>query len=68
MVYIADAAELPDAMEIIYQKALEVGTRGAVSKLTCTSAAILLFRITFLILLSDCTIFDQLDSDLCFSR
>ncbi|XP_048421594.1 serine/threonine-protein kinase ATG1a isoform X2 [Pyrus x bretschneideri] len=27
-----DAAELPDAMEIIYQKALEVGTRGAVDE------------------------------------
>ncbi|ONI23653.1 hypothetical protein PRUPE_2G200500 [Prunus persica] len=29
------AAEVPDAMEIIFQKALVVGTRGAVSKLPC---------------------------------
>jgi hypothetical protein len=29
---IAGGAEMPDAMEIIYKEALEVGTSGAVSK------------------------------------
>lgn len=33
VIYIVGAAEVPDAMEIIFQKALEVGTSGAVSKL-----------------------------------
>lgn len=31
--YIAGAAEMPDAMEIIYQRALSVGKIGAVSEL-----------------------------------
>ena len=33
MIHFAGAAEMPDAMEMIFQKALSVGTSGAVSKL-----------------------------------
>jgi len=32
---IAGAAEMPDAMEIIFQSALSIGTSGAVSSLIC---------------------------------
>lgn len=58
--YIAGAAELPDAMELIFQTAREVGTNGAVSKLPCVLSSFF-FIFTSVILFSDYTIFDQVD-------
>lgn len=54
--YVAAAVEMPDAMEIIFQKALAVGTCGAVSNfLLCRKILIFLFLcINTLMLVSSC--------------